>query len=103
MQDMLKKIIEMDEQARLVKEQAQKDKAATEQEIIETKKKIYDDYIERAKERVRKNLEVSKEKAEKEWEETEKKHQQIAKCLEDADKQNHEIWVNEIVKNVIEN
>ena len=40
---MLKKIIEMDEQARLVKEKAQQEKAATENEIIETKKKIYND------------------------------------------------------------
>ncbi|MBQ2971786.1 MAG: hypothetical protein IJO20_01880 [Ruminococcus sp.] len=103
MQDMLKKIIEMDEQARLVKEQAQKDKAATEQEIIETKKKIYDDYIERAKDRVRKNLEVNKEKAEKQWEETAAKHQQITERLVQMDKENHETWVDEIVKNVIEN
>ena len=103
MQDMLKKIIEMDEQARLVKEQAQKDKAATEHEVIETKKKIHDDYIERAKERVKKNLEVDKEKAEKEWEATAHKHQLITERLVQMDKDKHEFWVNEIVKNVIEN
>lgn len=101
MQDMLKKIIEMDEQARLVKEQAIKEKAATEQEIIETKKKIYDDYIERAKDRVRKNLEVDRANAEKEWENTQAKHQATLKNLEDMYSQNHDLWVKQIVERVI--
>ena len=103
MQDMLKKIIEMDEQARLVKEQANKEKIATEKEIIETKKRIYDDYIERAKERVRKNLEVDKANCEKSWEATSKKHSSIISELETTDKENHDKWVNEIVARVIKN
>lgn len=103
MQDMLKKIIEMDEQARLVKEQANKEKIATEKEIIETKKRIYDDYIERAKERVRKNLEVDKANCEKSWEATSKKHGSIISELEATDKENHNMWVNEIVSRVINN
>ena len=101
MQDMLKKIIEMDEQARLVKEQAKNEKAATEQEIIETKKKIYDDYINRAKERVRINLEVDKANAEKEWEVTAKKHEDCLAKLEEMQKDNHDKWVDEIVNHVI--
>ncbi len=103
MQDMLKKIIEMDEQARLVKEQANKEKVATEREIIETKKRIYNDYIERAKERVRKNLEVDKANCEKAWELTAKKHEAIISELEATDKESHDKWVNEIVARVIEN
>ena len=101
MQDMLKKIIEMDEQARLVKEQAIKEKAATEQEIIETKKKIYDDYIDRAKDRVRKNLEVDKANAEKEWELTQAKNQAALQNLDKMYNENHEMWVNQIVDRVI--
>ena len=103
MQDMLKKIIEMDEQARLVKEQAIKEKAATEQEIIETKKKIYEDYIDRAKDRVRKNLEVDKANAEKEWEKAQAKHQATLKNLEDMYSKNHDLWVNQIVDRVLSN
>lgn len=101
MQDMLKKIIEMDEQARLVKEQAKKEKAATEQEIIETKKKIYDDYIERAKDRVRKNLEVDKANADKEWEKAYNKHQAISDNLDKMFSENHDKWVEQIVAHVI--
>lgn len=103
MQDMLKKIIEMDEQARLVKEQAIKEKAATEQEIIETKKKIYEDYIDRAKDRVRKNLEVDRANAEKEWEKAQAKHQEILSNLDTMYSENHDLWVNQIVERVINN
>lgn len=103
MQDMLKKIIEMDEQARLVKEQAKKEKIATEKEIIETKKKIYNDYIERAKERVRKNLEVDKANAQKEWEAFSEKNEAIKSELERVDKENHDMWVDTIVSRVIGN
>ena len=99
MQNMLKKIIEMDEQARLVKEQAIKEKAATEQEIIETKKKIYNDY--RAKDRVRKNLEVDRANAEKEWEKAQAKNQETLVNLDKMYSENHDMWVNQIVERVI--
>ena len=101
MQNMLKKIIEMDEQARLVKEQAIKDKAATEQEIIETKKKIYNEYIDRAKDRVRKNLEVDRANAEKEWEKAQAKNQETLINLDKMYSENHDMWVNQIVERVI--
>ena len=101
MMNMLKKIIEMDEQARLVKEQAIKDKAATEQEIIETKKKIYNDYIDRAKDRVRKNLEVDRANAEKEWEKAQAKNQETLVNLDKMYSENHDMWVNQIVERVI--
>ncbi|MBQ7966038.1 MAG: hypothetical protein IJ331_08155 [Ruminococcus sp.] len=103
MQDMLKRIIEMDEQARLVKEQAKKEKAATEQEIIETKKKIYDEYIERAKDRVRKNLEVDKANAEKEWEVKKAQHQVLSDNLDKMYSENHDLWVEQIVTRVTNN
>ncbi len=101
MQDMLKKIIEMDEQARQVKEQAKKEKAATEQEIIEIKQKIYDDYITRAKDRVRKNLEIDKANADKEWEATQEKHKSISQKLDSTFEENHDNWVDSIVSRVI--
>ncbi len=101
MQDMLKKIIEMDEQARLVKEKAQLEKAATEKEIIETKKRIYDDYIERAKERVNKNLEVDRANAQKEWELTKAKHHSTMVQLDAMYAENCDKWVDEIVSNVL--
>lgn len=101
MQDMLKKIIEMDEQARLVKEQAQQEKAATEQEIIDTKKRIYNEYIERAKIRVEKNLEVDRTNAQKQWEKSQVKNEEIINELETSFSKNSEKWADEIVKRVL--
>lgn len=101
MQDMLKRIIEMDEQARLVKEKAQQEKAATEYEIIETKKKIYNDYIERAKDRVKKNLEVDKANAKENFEVTKAQHEQAMQSLNTMYKENGDKWVDEIVNRVI--
>ncbi len=101
MQDMLKKIIEMDEQARLVKEQAEKEKSASEQEIVKVKQQIYDDYINRAKERVEKNLTADKANAEKSWENTKAKHEAVLAELESANKENHDKWVQEIFSRVI--
>ena len=101
MQDMLKKIIEMDEQARLVKEKAQQEKAATENEITLTKKKIYNDYIERAKDRVKKNLEVDKANAEKNWEKAQARHNQAMQSLNSMYEENGDKWVDEIVNRVI--
>ncbi len=101
MQDMLKKIIEMDEQARLVKEKAKLEKAAAEKEIIETKQKIHDNYIERAKDRVEKNLAVDKANAQKLWEGTEAKNSQMLKELDKLYQENCDKWVDEIVTSVI--
>ncbi len=101
MQDMLKKIIEMDEQARLVKEKAKLEKAAAEKEIIETKQKIHDNYIERAKERVEKNLAVDKANAQKAWEQTELRHKNLSQELDKLYQENCDKWVDEIVHSVI--
>lgn len=101
MQDMLKKIIEMDEQARVVKEKAQQEKAATEKEIIETKEKIYNDYINRANDRVKKNLEVDRANAQKQWEITQAKHEQALEQLDREYDNNCDLWVDEIVNRVI--
>ncbi|MBR2714808.1 MAG: hypothetical protein IKB73_01220 [Ruminococcus sp.] len=94
---MLKKIIEMDEQARLVKEKAQKEKADAEKEIIETKERIYNDYINRAKERVEKNLEVDKQNAEKAWKDAKTKHDATLSALQTTADKMHDQWVKEIV------
>lgn len=101
MQDMLKKIIEMDEQSRLVKEKAQQEKAATEKEIIETKEKIYNDYINRANDRVKKNLEVDRANAQKQWEITQVKHTKAMEQLEREYDGNCDLWVEQIVNRVI--
>lgn len=101
MQDMLKKIIKMDEEARLIKENAIKDKIAAQQEILENKQKIHDDFVQRAKIRIEKNLEVDKKNAEAKWQKTEQNHKQALINLDKLYEDNHQRWVDEIVQNII--
>lgn len=101
MQEMLKKIIKMDEEARLIKEKAIKDKLAAEKEILESKQKIHDDFVQRARIRIEKNLEIDKQNAENKWCETKEKQEQALRQLEKQDKENHSKWVDDIVKRTI--
>lgn len=101
MQDMLKKIIEIDEQARHIKEKAEREKANTESEIADIRKEIYDDYLSRAKIRVEKNIEADRATAEKDWESTQKLHAAALSALQTDYQQNHDKWSDEIVSRVI--
>lgn len=101
MQDMIAKIVEMDEKAREVTENAQKEKANTEKEITEAKQRIFQDYISRAQIRIKKNEETERGIAANKWKEIEKNHSGVLKRLNEAEKEKTEVWVAEIVKNVL--
>lgn len=101
MQDLLKKIIEMDEQARRIEQQAKSEKEKSEAEVEQLREKIYSDYIERAKERVEKNISIDETHAE----------EKIAAYAESAEKakadmsalyaENKDKWVSEIVSRTL--
>ncbi len=101
MQDLLKKIIEMDEQARKIEQQAKSEKEKSEAEVEQLREKIYTDYIERAKERVEKNIAIDKAHAEEKLtayaEDTAKAKADMGALYED----NKDKWVSEIVGRVL--
>lgn len=97
MQDLLKKIIEMDEQARKIEHQAKAEKIKSEEEVEQLKEQIYNDYIVRAKARIEKNIAVDKERTDKQlaaYEQQVNASKQEMNRLYDANK---ERWVKEIV------
>lgn len=101
MEEMLKKIIEVDEEARKIEEEAKLQMLISEQESESLKQKIYDDYIARAKDRIEKNIRVDREKAEKRWAEFSselavKKEALVSRYESEKDK-----WVDTIVDEVI--
>ena len=101
MQDLLKKIIEMDEQARKIEQQAKTEKEKSEAEVDQLREKIYTDYIERAKARVEKNIAVDKAHADQKIAEY---SEQAAKAKADMAalyENNKEKWVSEIVGRVL--
>ena len=97
MQELLAKIIEMDEQARKIGQKAKAEKLQSEQEVEALREQIYNDYIKRAKERIEKNTAVDKALAEERIsqyaEETEEKKQAMHRLYDE----NKDAWVDEIV------
>ena len=102
MQELLSKIIETDENARKIKEAAERDKLNSELEIEEMRRNIYDDYIARAKERVEKNIAVDRDYAERELAGYKAKAELILTSMRQAYADNGQRWVDEIVERALE-
>ena len=63
MQDMIEKIINMDEKAQEITEEAKRSKAKTAQEIAEQKEQLRENYLKRARKRIELNRIQEKEQA----------------------------------------
>ncbi len=101
MQEMLAKILAMDENARKIKQKAEQDKLDSEQEIEELRDQIYRDYIERAKKRIEANIAVDKQQAQEDL-------AQYAEQVDAAEKDMNRLyaergdqWVDTIVSRVL--
>lgn len=98
MQDLLKRIIEMDEQARKIEQQAKDEKLRSETEVEQLKEQIYNDYIVRAKDRIEKNIAVDRENADKKYAAFKEHNEAMKQEMNRLYTQNKDSWVDEIVK-----
>lgn len=98
MQDLLKRIIEMDEQARKIEQQAKDEKLRSETEVEELKEQIYNDYIVRAKDRIEKNIAVDRENADKKYAQAQLRNEEIKQEMNRLYIEKKDSWVDEIVK-----
>ena len=98
MQDLLKKIIEMDEQARKIEQQAKDEKIKSEEEVEQLKEQIYNDYIVRAKDRIEKNIAVDRANADKRIAAAQERTEQMKADMNRLYQENKDAWVNEIVQ-----
>ena len=101
MQDLLKRIIKMDEQARKIEQQAKDEKIKSEAEVEQLKEQIYNDYIVRAKDRVEKNIAVDRENADKRYAQAKQHQQDMKQEMNRLYEQNKDSWVDEIVKRAL--
>lgn len=101
MEDMISKIIDMDKKARDMTNEAVQSKINYEKEIIRTKEKIKNDYLERANERIKINTQAAQKSADEKLAAIEKKNEALTAELDRSYSQNKEKWVNEIVDRVI--
>lgn len=101
MEDMISKIVEMDKKARDITAEAQKSKIDYEHQIIQTKEKIKNDYLERAVQRVEINRQTAQKKADNELKVIQAKHAAIIENLDKTYSENSDRWVDEIVSRVV--
>lgn len=97
MQDLLIKIIKMDEQARKTAEIAKAEKLKSEQEVEALREQIYNDYIKRAKERIEKNIAVDQANADQRLADYEKRVEDTKAAMQQLYSDKKEEWVGEIV------
>ncbi len=101
MEDMLSMIVNMDEKVRVETKQAEQRKADSFKKITKKRDDIYNDYINRARERIKKNEAIERAVADKKWQKIQADQQKSLKMLNEEYKKNGQQWVNAIVDNVI--
>ncbi len=101
MQDTIRRILEMDEQARQLTEDASSMRAQAELSIEDRKRTLKEQYLNRAKEKISQIEEKEHGFADEEWEATVQKYQLIRQRLDDTCKRNFDAWVEQIVSQTI--
>ena len=92
----------MDEKARQLEAQTQKEKIEIKENIEIQRQKVYDDYVSQARERAKRNDAIALAKANEKLEESRAKHQQAMEKMKVHYEANKETWVNELVSRVIQ-
>ena len=101
MQDMIKKIVDMDEKDQEITEEAKHSKALSAQEIAETKERIRENYLARARKRIELNRIQEKNQARQILADAEKKYEVQLIKMQELYRQQGGNWVDAIVGRVI--
>ena len=101
MQDMIKKIVDMDEKAQEITEEAKRSKDLSVQEIAETKERIRENYLARARKRIELNRIQEKNQARQILADAEKKYEVQLIKMQELYRQQGGNWVDAIVGRVI--
>ena len=101
MQDMIKKFVDMDEKAQEITEEAKRSKALSAQEIAETKERIRENYLARARKRIELNRIQEKNQARQILADAEKKYEVQLIKMQELYRQQGGNWVDAIVGRVI--
>lgn len=102
MEDMLAKIVEMDERARELTEEANREKVNSEADIAKAKEDVYNNYIEKARKRIAKNEITERKAADEKFKKSQQEQKEALERLEKTFSENCDKWVDSIVSAVIE-
>lgn len=101
MQDIIKKLVDIDEQAKAFGEETKKQKEEYEVQISEESKKIYEKYIDDAKAEVEAQKEKIESESKEKYEKTKALTQKQSEALKKKFDENADRWVDEIVADVL--
>ncbi|MBQ1453229.1 MAG: hypothetical protein IIZ23_04595 [Ruminococcus sp.] len=102
MQNMIQRIIDADNEAKVLEAENRRKAEAQKEEIEKQAKEMYDNYISTAMETVKKNDALEEQKTEKAWQEISAKQNSAMIKLKADFENNRDRWVDEIVSRVIE-
>lgn len=101
MKDVIKELVDIDEQAKLYNEETKRQKEKLESDIEKETKKIHEKYMNEAKEKAEsEKAEIEKENLNK-FQMSEAKRKASAEKLQKQFDDNADKWVNEIVEDIL--
>lgn len=101
MENMIKKIVDADNEAKALEQNALKEKEELEKQIEAEAKQIYDKYMSEAEETVRRNNVNEENKARQQLNEIKKKQNSVNIKLQADFDRNFDKWVDEIVSRAL--
>ena len=100
MQDLIKKIVDMDEKARQITDAAQMEKINSEKEVAEKREKIREEYLARARKRIAVNEPQERAAAEESWQKVKARNEELARKMDALYQEKGGTWVQAIVARV---
>ncbi len=97
MEDMIKRIVDMDKKAREITEAAEQEKAAAEKEIGEKAAQLREEYLSKARRRIQVNREMEQRIAEEEWAKTKVQYEEQMNRLNTLYAEHGDEWVRAVV------
>ncbi|MGI6260847.1 MAG: hypothetical protein ACOYJR_03300 [Acutalibacteraceae bacterium] len=101
MEDMIKRIIEMDRQARQITEQAQSAKLNSTAAIEKKKQRLRDEYLAQARAQVEQNNETEQNAANRDWDQIQQRYSRRAQKLDEQFAANREKWVAQLFERTL--
>ena len=101
MDEVISKILQMDEEARKLDEEAQAEKIASHAEVLKKRREVYEEYLASAKTHIEEYKASEKKASEKEWKKKEKYYDGVSRELDKKFRDNKDKWVEEIVNGVL--
>ncbi len=101
MDDIISKILQMDETTRKMEDEAQAEKIASREEVKKKYQEVYDDYLSKARTHIEEYKASAQKTSDENWKKTEKYYSDVSKALEKKFRDHKEKWINDIVSGVL--